>query len=425
MRIFKNRKKDVRFYVLIIIGLFAIISLITVLKWGDSNLLGSLQEFDNDDVKYVRSAWTLNEKGIVTYENTEDPTVYIMPGLTYVLAIITKIFGKVQGLVAFRVFQVIVQSFSLYLIFLIAKKAFNEKVAIIACIIDALYIVEIYVTSLILMETIFKFLFLLLIYLSMKAIKEKKMKYYIIAGIVWAVDCLFRPTVAVYPLVIIILWIKEKYDIKDMIKYTLTVFLVFCTVMGPWWIRNYVNFDRFILFTKSSGNPFLQGTFPNYDESMGLGVPHESSEDFLEDDEKEIKMGMERLKKYGKEEPGKYIWWYTIGKTVVFWKDAFYWRGGQAAKIIDIEHMTMLITGILGILVYFIRKDKNMEKSTIFLSMLIINLAYLPYCPFSRYSYPLMCLMAIFSGYIIYIIGSYGYNKIMEVKRIEVKNNLL
>ena len=147
MRIFKNRKKDVRFYVLIIIGLFAIISLITVLKWGDSNLLGSLQEFDNDDVKYVRSAWTLNEKGIVTYENTEDPTVYIMPGLTYVLAIITKIFGKVQGLVAFRVFQVIVQSFSLYLIFLIAKKAFNEKVAIIACIIDALYIVEIYVLA--------------------------------------------------------------------------------------------------------------------------------------------------------------------------------------------------------------------------------------------------------------------------------------
>ena len=177
MFLLRNEDKKTKYFIMGIISCFLIFSLIIIFRWGNSTLLGSLETFDNDDVKYIRSAWTLVDKGVLTYEDTVTPTVFIMPGLTYVLAGFTWIFGKMNGIIAFRVFQVLLQCGSLYLLFLIARKIFNSKIAIIACIIDALYFVETYVTSLVLMECLFKFLFLLLIYLSIYALNEKKTNF--------------------------------------------------------------------------------------------------------------------------------------------------------------------------------------------------------------------------------------------------------
>ena len=38
-------------------------------------------------------------------------------------------------------------------------------------------------------------------------------------------------------------------------------------MMSPWWIRNYNIFHAFIPFTLATGNPMLQGTYINYDQS--------------------------------------------------------------------------------------------------------------------------------------------------------------
>lgn len=71
---------------LIIEIIFTAAALISVFKYGNSLLMGSLHKFDNDDVKYIRSAWNLLDNKIISYENIKEPTVYIMPGLTYVLS---------------------------------------------------------------------------------------------------------------------------------------------------------------------------------------------------------------------------------------------------------------------------------------------------------------------------------------------------
>lgn len=62
--------------------------------------------------------------------------------------------------------------------------------------------------------------------------------------------CLFKTTIVVYPLVIFIVSIKEKYKLKEMVKYASIVLTIFCIIMLPWWIRNYKDFNMFILFTK-------------------------------------------------------------------------------------------------------------------------------------------------------------------------------
>ncbi|WP_297421786.1 glycosyltransferase family 39 protein [Clostridium sp.] len=397
--------------------LFIIVALISIFKHGNSTLLGSLENFDNDDVKYIRSAWNLVENGMLSYEDISKPTVYIMPGLTFILSFFVIIFGKFQAIVVFKIFQVVLQICSLNLIFLIGIKVFNKKAALIACIIDSIYIVEIYAANLILMEVTFKFLILLLIYLSIRAIETKRIKYYALAGIVWSFCCLFKPTIAVYPLVILVVWIKGGYKLKEMVKYASIVVGIFCIVMSPWWVRNYNNFNMFIPFTKSSGNPFLQGTFVNYDQSNGWGVDYKTSENLIQKDEYEIETGIERLKIFGKEEPLKFIYWYTLGKTFYFWYEPFYWD-----KILGIsygwaffEHYLILITAIIGMINNFKTGKWDLKKQIIALSIIVMNVVYLPYYTYSRYAYPIMPLMIIFSGdYVYYRICKYRDSRIKK-----------
>jgi 4-amino-4-deoxy-L-arabinose transferase and related glycosyltransferases of PMT family len=397
--------------------LFIIVALISIFKHGNSTLLGSLESFDNDDVKYIRSAWNLVENRIFSYEDISKPTVYIMPGLTFILSFFVIIFGKFQAIMAFRIFQVVLQICSLNLIFLIGKKVFNEKAALIACIIDSIYIVEIYSANLILMEVTFKFLILLIIYLSIKALETKKIKYYALAGIVWSLSCLFKPTIAAYPLVILAIWIKARYKMKEMVKYASIVVIIFCIIMSPWWVRNCNNFNMFIPFTKSSGNPFLQGTFINYNQDKGWGVEYRRSEDSIQNNEYEVEEGIERLKIYGKEEPFKFAYWYTIGKTFYFWYEPFYWTQYIGIKNLFafIEHYFILITAIISIRNIVKEKNFTLEKQVITLSIITMNAVYLPYFTCSRYAYPLMPLMIIFSGdYVHYRICKYRDSKIRK-----------
>ncbi|MEW9096273.1 MAG: glycosyltransferase family 39 protein [Clostridiaceae bacterium] len=393
-----NEEERINIYLIIIEMVFMAVTIFSIFAYGDSLLLGSLEEFNNDDVKYIRSAWNLIDSNILSYENIKEPTAYIMPGLTLVLSFFMSIFGKINGIVAFKIFQAILQGISLYLLFLIGKKVFNSKVALIACFMDALYAAEIYATNLILMEVIFKFLLLLLIYISIYAIEKKSLKLYVLGGIVWATACLFRPTIAAYPLLILIMWIKNKYSFSEMVKYTIVVTTIFSIIMTPWWIRNYKVFDRVILFTKSSGNPFLQGTFVNYDQSKGWGVPYEEGKDALENDENEIKAGLERLKIYGKKEPLKYIAWYTLGKTFYFWRAPFYWIANISYIPVIIYHLTILYWALYGMIKH---KDKSLNLKFLIMVVVYFNVIYLPYFTFERYAYPIMPLVILFAAYTV------------------------
>ncbi len=187
-----------------------LICLFSIIKYGNSTLLGSLTKFDNDDVKYIRSAWVLIDTGKLICTTPSTETVYMMPGLSYVLAFFMIIFGKFEGITAFRVFQALVQTGSLLLVFFIARKLFNSKVGIIATIISILSIADYWAANLILTETIFKFLVLCLVYFSIYAVEKQKTKYYVLGGLMLGLATLFRPTIATFPIIILFIWILKK-----------------------------------------------------------------------------------------------------------------------------------------------------------------------------------------------------------------------
>lgn len=401
MFIVKNEDRLIKTILFMISFLFLILGLYSVIKYGNSNLLGSLEQMDNDDVKYIRSAWTLLETGMLTYHTVNEPTVYIMPGLSCTLAFFMAIFGKLQGIVAFRIFQVILQTLSFFLLFCLGKKIFGSRVGVIACILQFLSVSEYYVPTLILTESIFKFLLLLLVYVSVLAVVEKKSRYYTLGGLIWGIACLFRPTIAAYPVIILILWLIKKYRFSEMLKFSLLSLALFSLVLSPWWIRNYHLFHEFIPATLSSGNPFLQGTYLNYDQRINY-TPYETGKTVIETNENETAAGIYRLKTYAVQQPLTYLYWYTIGKSQHFWSTPFYWReilGIPAGWAVIVHRYMLLLPAAVG--VYMLLKSRNTSHLPLFLLLVILyfNIIYLPFFTFSRYAYPLMPFVCLFAAY--------------------------
>ena len=79
-----NEEKRIKIYLIIIEVIFIAASIIFIFTSKNSLLLGSFEKFDNDDVKYIRSAWNLIDNNMLSYESVKEPTVYIMPGLTLI-----------------------------------------------------------------------------------------------------------------------------------------------------------------------------------------------------------------------------------------------------------------------------------------------------------------------------------------------------
>ena len=351
------------------------------------------------------------DTGQYIYHNPGISTVFMMPGLPFSLGFFVILFGKLGGITAYRVFQAIIQTGSLYLVFLIARRVFNSKVGVVSVIINALCISDYWVTNLILTESLFKFFVLLLVYFSIYAIEEIKTKYYIFGGIILALGTYFRPTIAIFPIIILIMWILKKYSIKEMLKYATIVAVVFCLMMSPWWIRNYTIFHTFIPLTLATGNPMLQGTYINYDQSTKKtdGLNYAQFKDTGKEYENnliDIEVAKYILKNLVPKHPLKYILWYTVGKAYSQISKPFLWAAflGVPIAIACLWHYLILIFGVLGVFIFYFNKNRN-KIGTIAVSMIVyFVVVYLPFYSFPRYFYSAVPFLIIFVAYsILYI----------------------
>ncbi|MDR0405275.1 MAG: glycosyltransferase family 39 protein [Clostridiales bacterium] len=261
----KNESKTVKIYIVLILAAYLALCFANIAYSKNGPLLGSLETFDNDDVKYLRSAWTLLETGRYTYKDPSADTVFIMPGLTTVLAAFVAVFGKFPY-VPFAVFQALLGAAGLYLIFLCGRRLFHVRAGIIAAALMAVYAPSVYAAGMILTESCFYVLYLLTFLFTLYAVDTAKMKYYVWGGVFLGVSALFRPSALLYPVAVLVMWLIKKYKFIDMLKFGAVVTGVVCAVLSPWIIRNAVIFKEFIPLTKSSGNPMLQGTFIDYDQ---------------------------------------------------------------------------------------------------------------------------------------------------------------
>lgn len=397
---FSNEKRWVRVALLVIFLATLYLNLYTVIKYGNYFLMGRMDRQDNDDVRYIRTGMVLLEKGMLVDLDETKPTVAEMPGHGLMIATAFKIFGLARGVLAFRIIQSCLQALSILLVFLISKNIFKcSKAAITASILSAFYIPDVTSSGMILMEVTYKFIFLLLILVSIYALRTGQIRYYAAGGLVWGLSCLIRPTLAAFPLVILALWIFLKYPVKEMVKLGLITVMVFVAVMSPWWVRNYLAFNTFIPFTMGGGNPFLQGTYINYDQSKDF-MGYFPGKTAAETDQIEMKVGIKRLQTYFKKQPLEYIKWYTYGKVKHMWRFPYYWKRifNIPFNLVTYFHQAILVMGFVGV-VMALRSRNRIMASILGLSVIYFTVVHIPYYTFSRYAYPAMPMMIMLAAF--------------------------
>ncbi|MCB4790807.1 MAG: glycosyltransferase family 39 protein [Elusimicrobia bacterium] len=203
-----------------------------------------------DDAKgYDTLAVNLVENGEFAFEKGA-PTARRTPVYPLVLALVYSIFG--HSIITVKILQSLISALTCFLVYLTAKKIFSETTALYSALITSVYPFFIYYCGFLLVETLFTFVLALLIYYSIRSLKEKKLALFVTAGILSGTAVLTRPTAYLLVAFVFVyfIWFFSK-DSKTLKNITYMI-LAFFIVILPWGIRNRITLGNYN-FTQSGG----------------------------------------------------------------------------------------------------------------------------------------------------------------------------
>lgn len=422
----KNKEVCIVLILLISIKICALIS------------LGINYNIKSDDLSYIKSGITFLETGKITMHGVI--SAQIMPGMTFLIAIFAFIFGK--GLLlwlSLKVLWIVIGMLSFYYLYKIINLYLSKKYAVIPCLF--FFMPDfIWMDNLILTETPFMLLFILLIYNFLKLEITHDNKYYKYVIIIFILAIIFRPTIGLVPVFFFLYLLMKKYNFKLLIKQYFFASLILVLIFLPWSIRNYLLFDDFIPLTYGIGNPLLLGTYQGYgfpkDEELDYEL-YVEKEFFKLKNKYELKNEKKLyLKKYLSLEHDKIKakyrmqeWWkrdsYSMLKSYLYIKpkvmlnSSFYWKPiFNISKEVNLNIRKIeLYIFYISLLIILINK-KFLKETFLFLCLYGYSIALYSYTfAFSRYAQTLY-----FLRYIIIGLGIKVLFDLLKYKERDTKN---
>jgi 4-amino-4-deoxy-L-arabinose transferase-like glycosyltransferase len=399
----RSETPAVRRLVIIVMAAVLIVNVTVVLWLGDYFLLGSYEKRNNDDVKYVYAAQVLLEKHTLVYNSGGRPTDFIMPSIPVMLSGFMLFLDRDGAVMGFRLLQCLMQAASIYLIFVIARALLGTRTAVVAILLAAFYVPDLFAAGAILTESTFKLIFLLLVCSTIYALERRTAGAYLWVGVMLGLSCYIKPQTALFPICLFIIWLVRKYGWKDIVKFTAIVGVSSMLLLTPWWVRNYVNFHKFIPFTNSTGNPMLLGALierGSPPKGFFEQYPEYANDRLFIGGDAWQKKAAQRLIAYGFQHyPLQYAYWFTVGKSVQLFEGPFYTRPipGLPRPAIVALHLLYVFAGFAGI-VLSLWKRRFKQLMPILLPFFYFWFIYLPFITFGRYGYPLMWLLTIFAA---------------------------
>ena len=261
MNIRKNRK------ILIFLAIIFAARIISVMALdADYNL-------DNDDMSYIESGIRFAETGTITM-HSEYPSAQIMPGMTWLIALLYKIFGGGRTLwLALKFLWAVMGTLTSLYIWRCVRMYAPDWCAYCAML-PMLRADMLWMDNLILTETPFLLAFTAMIYYSLKMAENRDFKTFWKCLIAYMCGLMLKANIAPFPLFVLLYLILKKYDLKLLGKQCLVLAAVVLCFVIPWSVRNYIQFKAFIPLTYGAGNPALLGTY------QGEGYPSDEELDY-------------------------------------------------------------------------------------------------------------------------------------------------
>ena len=194
-----------------------------------------------DSETYIQSGIHLFNKGYIKYDN-------VMP----IYPIYTYILGKNINI---KIFDILVSSLNVILIFKIAKILFNNiNISILAGIISSIYPFFIFYSISILSENLY-INFILLIFISLYS------RNYLIAFILITLSILLRPILDLIAIPLIFIFSYYIHNLSfHKIKYLILKYIfIYILLMSPWWIHQKIKYGEFVRLNLGDGIVLYSG----------------------------------------------------------------------------------------------------------------------------------------------------------------------
>ncbi len=310
--------------------------------------ISSRQVFESDSTYYNSLA-----ENIVAGKGFSEQgklTTFKEPFYPYFLASVYYIFGENYTVV--KVIQAVLGALTCVIIFLIAKRLFDTKAAIISALISCFYPAFIKTTELMLTENLYTFLLILVVFFLLKYVQDGGYENLAFCGAALGVAALTRSVVVLLPFFILFLlgklFVSKVCGIKRCVISMIVFLVLFILSIAPWTVRNWKVTHRFIPISTTLGVGLYSSYLPKEGKLYGFTARDkvvEESELIRSEPIQSDYLTRETLK-YIKNHP-IHVLKLELLKTVYFWS-VFDWEiiGNGVYNFMYVFIMPFLVFGI-------------------------------------------------------------------------------
>lgn len=358
---------------------------------------------------YCKTAHLLASEG--RYSDMADDnrtTAYLPVGYPFFLSLIFRLTHHSNFMGKFS--QIILSLLLGYLNYLMSLKLANRKFANLVLILIVFFPSQIFFTRLFLSEILFTFFFMLFLYLLL-LLDEVKKKFILllIAGILLGMATLTRTLTLLFPLVVLIYFIRLKQSSIKAIGRVVLIIIGMLLLLSPWMIRNKKIMSYGVISTNGGidlwvgNNPFANGSF-----NWPSVTPFDTSSDEKSADKLGFKLGIE----YIKNDPFRFILLGIKKEIFLFAGDLYplYWdlirtAGSRElspylalALISQIYYSLIFLLFLLGIFIYLFKKPAfDLRWSLLFYTLVYWCGVHFIFFGEDRFHFPIIPIMVMFA----------------------------
>jgi 4-amino-4-deoxy-L-arabinose transferase-like glycosyltransferase len=180
------------------------------------------------------------------------------PIYALVLASILAAFGELDPFM--MLLQILINSLTCLVLYFIARKTFNRRVALLACFLYAVYPFASWYVSRVAYETLLGFLVALLTLGLIYLFERLSLRRALMVGFLLGVTVLCKGTFLLFPFALLPgLMLRFGAKNRNVISCWLIVTLMMLALLSPWIVRNYLISREFVPVSSHGGIVFLLG----------------------------------------------------------------------------------------------------------------------------------------------------------------------
>ncbi len=405
--------------------LFLLLAAAFALRLGAINRTQVHNPIQADAREYLLYAYNLRTHGIysrtdtLTQRQTPKPDALRPPGYPLFL---WSLWNDRRDFFLWRVtfVQAILDTFTVLLVFLIARRTLSFPWAALATLLTAFSPHLISANTYLLTETLFTFLMMLGLWVVTMAPDRPWLAP--AAGAILAAATLTRPTLQFFPLVLMGLSFR-LYGRKKGFRFSVGLLLGFLLLFAPWIARN-ISSTGHATDPRLAVNTLHHGIYPDFTyrkrpESRGFPYRYDPRAGEIGKNWHSV---IEEILRRFREEPTRHLYWYAIGKplTLFSWNilagmgDIFIYPVTYSPffgnpiyfyihEIMHFLHWPIVLLSIIASLAVFAKRKTPNTWTWVVLSSVLLYfiLLHVTGAPFPRYSIPLRPILYLLSAWIL------------------------